>query len=194
MSYTPRLYSEKDIEKYLIKEVVKLNCLCLKFTSPGRTGVPDRLLLFPDGKHAFVELKKPGEEPTIRQMREMDSYLALGHLCFVVDSHEGVDQCVGFLANINHTQSVSVATKRFALSSWTWAWVRQFVSLLSSQKKWINVLHPVSASSHRPKSLMKSGKLKLKNGTILNILKSSRSEGRLRSATESCGEEVSMFT
>ena len=37
---------EKDVEKRLIKPVRELGGLCLKFETPGYTGVPDRLLLF----------------------------------------------------------------------------------------------------------------------------------------------------
>lgn len=34
--------------------------LCLKWTCPGHRGVPDRMILFPGGIIAFVELKRPG--------------------------------------------------------------------------------------------------------------------------------------
>lgn len=41
--------------------------LCLKFTSPGVAGVPDRLLIGPSGLVAFVEFKAPGKKPTALQ-------------------------------------------------------------------------------------------------------------------------------
>jgi hypothetical protein len=31
--------------------------MCLKFTSPGAPGVPDRIVIAPDGRVYFVELK-----------------------------------------------------------------------------------------------------------------------------------------
>ena len=33
--------------------------IALKFTSPGMAGMPDRLVLLPEGKIYFVELKAP---------------------------------------------------------------------------------------------------------------------------------------
>ena len=53
---------EKDIEKRLVREVKKLGGLCLKWVSPGNSGVPDRIVLMPGGKAIFVELKRPGAE------------------------------------------------------------------------------------------------------------------------------------
>lgn len=59
---------EKEIEKRLVQEVRKRGGLCWKFTSPGTDGVPDRIVLMPDGKFAFVELKAPGKK--VRPLQE----------------------------------------------------------------------------------------------------------------------------
>lgn len=48
---------ERDVEKYVSEEVRKLGGLSLKFVSPGNDGMPDRILVFPDGRALFVELK-----------------------------------------------------------------------------------------------------------------------------------------
>lgn len=40
---------------------------CLKFESPGFTGVPDRIILLPGAKVVFVELKQPGKKERKRQ-------------------------------------------------------------------------------------------------------------------------------
>ena len=53
---------EKDLENKLKIEVEKRNGLCLKFTSPGHTGVPDRIVITPKGQLLFVELKKSKRE------------------------------------------------------------------------------------------------------------------------------------
>ena len=37
--------------------------LCLKFTSPSMTGIPDRIILLPKAKIEFIEKKRPGREP-----------------------------------------------------------------------------------------------------------------------------------
>lgn len=47
---------EKDVERWLGQEVRKLGGLWFKFTSPGRTGVPDRILML-WGRVVFVEMK-----------------------------------------------------------------------------------------------------------------------------------------
>ena len=51
---------EKSIENVLRKAVEAEGGLCLKWVCPGHRGVPDRMILFPGGIIAFVELKRPG--------------------------------------------------------------------------------------------------------------------------------------
>ena len=51
---------EKSIENVLRQSVEEEGGLCLKWTCPGHRGVPDRMILFPGGIIAFVELKRPG--------------------------------------------------------------------------------------------------------------------------------------
>lgn len=50
---------ETDIETYLKKKIDTAGGLCMKFTSPGMAGLPDRICLI-DGKCFFVEVKRPG--------------------------------------------------------------------------------------------------------------------------------------
>lgn len=50
---------EKDLEKYLKKTVEDHGGQCLKWTSPSTTGLPDRIVLLPGRRVAFVELKRP---------------------------------------------------------------------------------------------------------------------------------------
>ena len=49
---------ERDVEQKLIRAVRRSGGLALKLVSPGFNGVPDRLLLFRDGKMAFCETKR----------------------------------------------------------------------------------------------------------------------------------------
>ncbi|HDE4009722.1 TPA: VRR-NUC domain-containing protein, partial [Staphylococcus aureus] len=49
---------ESTLEKYLVKEITKLNGLCLKWVAPGTRGVPDRIIIMPEGKTYFVEMKQ----------------------------------------------------------------------------------------------------------------------------------------
>lgn len=50
---------EKDIEKKLRLLVEKHDGRCLKWTCPGWSGVPDRIVLLPGGRVMFVETKRP---------------------------------------------------------------------------------------------------------------------------------------
>lgn len=50
---------EKEIETKLRKMVEARGGCCLKWVCPGWSGVPDRLVLMPQGRVFFVETKKP---------------------------------------------------------------------------------------------------------------------------------------
>ena len=54
--------SERDIEQRLVKAVKAKGGLAPKFVSPGFDGVPDRIVLLPRGRIAFVELKAKGRK------------------------------------------------------------------------------------------------------------------------------------
>lgn len=81
---------EKEIEQSLVRSVKKIGGRCLKFTCPGLDGVPDRLVLLPKGKCAFVELKAPDKKPRALQIKRMKQLTALGFLCFVIDGKEQI--------------------------------------------------------------------------------------------------------
>lgn len=48
---------ERDIETRMVKAVKERGGLCYKFISPNNPGVPDRIIITPNGKIVFVELK-----------------------------------------------------------------------------------------------------------------------------------------
>lgn len=48
---------ESAIEARFIRAVEKSGGLCLKWTSPGNPGVPDRIIIVPGGRVIFTELK-----------------------------------------------------------------------------------------------------------------------------------------
>ena len=60
MNYSNK--SEKSIEQKLTLTVKKCGGICPKFVSPGFDGMPDRLVLLPFGKIAFVEVKAPNKK------------------------------------------------------------------------------------------------------------------------------------
>ena len=77
---------EKEVEQKLVKAVRKVGGFRIKFTSPGFDGVPDRLVLLPKGRMAFIELKAPGKKPRALQKRRIKQLSALGFPCYVVDN------------------------------------------------------------------------------------------------------------
>lgn len=50
---------EKEIEAKLTAMVHRHGGECLKWVCPGWAGVPDRIVLMPEGRVWFVELKRP---------------------------------------------------------------------------------------------------------------------------------------
>lgn len=79
---------EREIEKKLISVVRTAGGLAPKFVSPGLDGMPDRLVLLPKGKIAFVEVKKPGETMRPLQIKRKRQLEALGFRVFCLDGME----------------------------------------------------------------------------------------------------------
>ena len=88
---------EKQIERKLCDEVKNRNGMCLKQT--GLAGIPDRLVLLPNGKCAFVELKAPGEKPRKLQQIRMKQLKKLGFKCYVVDGAEQIKPMMEVIAD-----------------------------------------------------------------------------------------------
>ena len=80
---------ERDIEAHLVKRVKEAGGIAIKFTSPQRRSVPDRIVLMPGGVVWFAELKAPGKKPTEALEREHARLRALGFRVEVIDSKEG---------------------------------------------------------------------------------------------------------
>ena len=62
----------------------------MKFTSPGWAGVPDRIVLLPGGRMAFVELKRPGQKMRPLQMRRKKQLEHLGFKVLCIDDPEQI--------------------------------------------------------------------------------------------------------
>lgn len=85
---------EKQIEQKLIRMVKQQGGLALKFVSPSYAGMPDRLVLLPDGIIVFVELKAPGKKPRPLQLARHRLLRSLGFPVYVIN---GVEQIGGML-------------------------------------------------------------------------------------------------
>lgn len=78
--------NEKQIENKLTLAVKKVGGIAPKFVSPGFAGMPDRIVLLPDGLIAFVELKAPGKKPRPLQLARHRLLRSLGFKVYVIDS------------------------------------------------------------------------------------------------------------
>ena len=83
---------ESSIEKKLKTEVEKHGGKAYKFVSPGTSGVPDRIVLFPGGRLFFVELKAPGKNLEPLQAKRKKELEQLGFKVFKIDTFAGVDE------------------------------------------------------------------------------------------------------
>jgi hypothetical protein len=82
---------ESAVERYLIKVTEQLGGECLKFVSPGRHGVNDRLVFLPGSGFYMIECKRPGEQLGPHQKRFRARMAELGFTVHVCDSIEWVD-------------------------------------------------------------------------------------------------------
>lgn len=77
---------ESTLERDFRQQVEALGGQCYKFVSPGRRGVPDRIVVWPGRVTHFVEMKAPDKKPKPWQARMHDRLRGLGHQVFVLDS------------------------------------------------------------------------------------------------------------
>lgn len=76
---------EKTIEQKLVKAIKAMGGIAPKFVSPGFDGMPDRLVLLPDGIIAFVEVKRHGEKPRPLQETRHGLLRRLGFKVYILD-------------------------------------------------------------------------------------------------------------
>jgi hypothetical protein len=81
---------ESSLEKRLRLEVKKHGGRALKFVSPGKRGVPDRLVLKPGGRAIFVEMKAPGKPLEPLQLKRAKQLRTLGFQVYKIDSIEDI--------------------------------------------------------------------------------------------------------
>ena len=88
---------EKDLERKLVNAAKAVGGLAPKFTAPGMAGMPDRLILLPGGRPAFVEVKSPGMQLRPLQVKRKRQLEALGFRVYCIDHP---DQIGGVLDEI----------------------------------------------------------------------------------------------
>lgn len=81
---------ERQLEQQLVSQARVAGALALKWVSPSLAGVPDRIVIIPDGRVVFVELKAPGKKPTPLQQRTIERLRRVGADVRIIDSKESV--------------------------------------------------------------------------------------------------------
>lgn len=103
---------EKEIEKILVDEVKRLGGRAYKWTSPGNDGVPDRIVILPDTRVIFVELKTDTGVLSPLQKIQIDRLKKLGQWVEVVKGIQGVKM---FFQDLGYADTASRITARYSL-------------------------------------------------------------------------------
>ncbi|UOQ93400.1 VRR-NUC domain-containing protein [Halobacillus shinanisalinarum] len=82
---------ESRLERKLKLEIEKRDGMALKFVSPGKAGVPDRILMLPEGVAVFVEVKAPGKKLRPLQQKRAIELERLGFPVETVSSDAEVE-------------------------------------------------------------------------------------------------------
>ena len=103
---------EKEIEKILADEVKKLGGRTYKWVSPGNDGVPDRIVIFPDARPIFVELKTDTGKLTPLQEVQIARLKKLGQWVEIV---KGIRGLAMFFADIGYTDTAERLKTKYGL-------------------------------------------------------------------------------
>ena len=91
---------EKAIERKLVKAVKAEGGMCPKLVSPGTDGMPDRMVLLPEARIGFVEVKAPGAKPRPLQERRHEQLRELGFQVSVLDDPEQIPGIIEEILNV----------------------------------------------------------------------------------------------
>lgn len=103
---------ESEIEKILVREVKKLGGIAYKWVSPGNDGVPDRIVVFPDRKPVFAELKTDKGRLTALQEVQIGRLKKLGQEVAVIYGLDGLSQ---FFQDQGYEETSKALDCRFGL-------------------------------------------------------------------------------
>ena len=86
--------TEKQIEKKFCKAVKNAGGMALKFSAQFKAGVPDRIVLMPEGKIYFVELKRETGAVSEIQRYVFKEFAELGFPVRIINSVEGIAEFI----------------------------------------------------------------------------------------------------
>jgi hypothetical protein len=85
---------ESTLERRLVREVEHIGGRAPKWVSPGNRGVPDRIVILPNGRTVYVEMKAPGKPLEPLQVRWSTILQRMGHRVYKIDSVEGIEKFI----------------------------------------------------------------------------------------------------
>ena len=92
---------ESAVESALARACRRAGFLCFKLAAVGRRGFPDRTILCPGGRIAFVETKAPKKGPRADQRLVHRALRRFGFQVFVVDDPDAAEGVVEEIAAAN---------------------------------------------------------------------------------------------
>ena len=91
---------EKTLEALLVQTVKSIGGLAPKFISAGFDGMPDRIVLLPHGKMAFVEVKAHGKKPRPLQVRRKSQLKSPSFSVYCLDDATQIGEMVDEIQSI----------------------------------------------------------------------------------------------
>jgi len=91
---------EKTIERKLVMATKAKGGIAPKFVSPGYDGMPDRIILLPNGKMGFVELKAKGKKPRPLQEARHRLLRELGFKVYIIDNASDIENVLGEIISV----------------------------------------------------------------------------------------------
>lgn len=85
---------ENVIENEFVKAVKKAGGMAYKLTSQTANGLPDRLVLFPNAKTIFVELKAPKKMLRPLQRKRRYQLMKLGFPVLCINNLQQIQPCI----------------------------------------------------------------------------------------------------
>lgn len=85
---------EREVEQALVRQVQKAGGIAPKLTSPANAGMPDRLIILPQGKVGFIEVKAPGKKPRPLQQRQIQRLTNLGCTVRILDNPQKIPEII----------------------------------------------------------------------------------------------------
>lgn len=97
---------EKCIEQMLVKDIKVMGGIAPKFISPGFDGMPDRIVLLPNGHMAFVEIKAPGKKPRPLQLARHKLLRGLGFKVYVLDDEKQIEKILAGIGGVTDDEKL----------------------------------------------------------------------------------------